>query len=216
MNNPPLPISYIHMSYFFPKSESDARIEVKGSRFIGRLYPVENQLEAKKMLRQIKDKYKDATHNCWAFRVSISRGDFEARSSDEGEPSGTAGRPILECLEERQIGDALLVVSRYFGGTKLGLGGLNRAYRRCAREVIARSQLEEKPETAAFNLRFPYDYEPMMRNHLYRNDGQIDFSHYGDDVVWKVSFPEISAEKFLQGAGDICRGELEIRSIEED
>jgi len=198
------------MSYLYPQKSGEAKIEIKGSRFIGRLVCAENISEAEGKLLEIKNEFRDATHNCWAYRLHTGDGKFEFRYNDEGEPSGTAGKPIFDSMEEKNIGDALLVVTRYFGGTKLGMGGLSRAYRQCARETISNAILSEKIELTEFELRFPYIYEPVMRSHLHRSDGNLEFSRYEDSVTWKVNIPKIAAAVFIELAKDICRGDLEI------
>lgn len=195
--------------YFSPLDENQAKTMVKGSRFIGRIVPVKSRDEAERAILRIKDEFKDAAHNCWAYRI-FSGGSEEIRFSDEGEPSGTAGKPILESLKERNIGDSLLVVTRYFGGIKLGMGGLSRAYRDCARQTIAGCRLQESVETAALEMCFPYSYDSPLRILLQRMEGRIDTSHYQTDVRWVISIPESRREEFTSIARDICRGEVKI------
>ncbi|NQS97019.1 MAG: YigZ family protein [candidate division Zixibacteria bacterium] len=199
------------MSYFIPKTECEAKTEIKDSRFIGRIIPVCSRENAEIKLKQVKEKFRDAAHNCWAYR--IMSGGESIRFSDEAEPSGTAGKPILESILERNIGDALLVVTRYFGGTKLGIGGLSRAYRNCAREVIAKCKLEEKAEILKLEMHFLYCYEPQLRNFLYKSEGAIDFSYYEQYVIWKITIPEKTADEFISKCTDICRGDLQIIPI---
>ena len=107
-------------------------LKVKGSKFIASIIHSDNKFIAEKKYQEFKQKYYDASHNCYAYR--ISENDF--RYSDDGEPSGTAGLPIFKVLENNEIFEALLVVTRYFGGTKLGTGGLARAYSDAALECI--------------------------------------------------------------------------------
>ncbi len=198
-----------------PEQECEAKTEVKGSRFIGRILPVSSRGEAKARLREIRAKYHDATHNCWAYRI-IEGGVFEERFSDEGEPSGSAGKPIVESLRERDIVNALLVVTRYFGGTKLGIGGLSRAYRECARSVISLSSLAEVVDSLEFELSFSYPFEPALKNLLRKLEGTIESSSYQANVVWRVSVPKARADEFTETAGNICRGELEMKVYDND
>ena len=200
------------MSYFIPKAECEAKTEVKDSRFIGRIIPVCSQENTEVKLKKVREKFRNADHNCWAYRI-ISGGEESIRFSDEAEPSGSAGKPILESMLERNIGDALLIITRYFGGTKLGIGGLSRAYRNCAREVIAKCALEEKVKLIRSEMHFLYCYEPQLRNHLYRSGGSIDFSYYEQYVIWKVTIPEAESDEFFNKCKDICRGDLQIIRI---
>lgn len=202
------------MSYLTPKTECTAKTDVKNSRFIGSLLKVKSKSDAEQKLQEVKAAYNDATHNCWAYRIS-DEGEIEFRFSDEGEPSGTAGKPILESLEEGNIIDALLVVSRYFGGTKLGMGGLNRAYRKCARETISNCAFEDKVETVRLEMHFLYCFEAQLRNLLYRFKGTIEFSYYEQHVIWKVVMPQSTFDEFLNTCRDICRGEIEIKVVKE-
>ncbi|HEY0787061.1 MAG TPA: YigZ family protein, partial [Thermoanaerobaculia bacterium] len=114
---------------------SEAEIKITRSSFLAIVFPVESEEGFHALLEAIQKKYFDATHQCWAFRVRNADGEHH-RSSDAGEPSGTAGRPILAALESAELFNAACVVVRYFGGTKLGTGGLARAYRDAAREAL--------------------------------------------------------------------------------
>ena len=203
------------MSYFHPAGEARSKIEVKGSRFLAQIYPAQSRKEAEDRIAAVKSEFRDATHNCWAFRIYLAEGGFDFRSSDEGEPSGSAGRPILKSLEERNVADAVIIVTRYFGGTKLGMGGLSRAYRQAARGVIAECALREKLEMKRYEIHFRYCYEPMMRNHLYRSGGEMEFSYYEAFVIWRIAVPKETSQNFLRLASDICRGEIEIKLMGE-
>ena len=201
------------MSFFYPKSPGRSRTEVKGSRFIGSLEHVTSRIEAEKIIRQFKLKFSDASHNCFAYRVLNPDGSEYHRFSDEGEASGTAGKPILDSLSEKNIFEALLIVSRYFGGTKLGIGGLNRAYRECARSAIAAADLEEKVESRQILLHFDYQHEPQIKNLIFRMKGIIDSSVFNDQVRYSVTLPSGDCDEFLLKAKDICRGQLNYELI---
>lgn len=202
------------MKTFRPKFETEARIEVKKSRFIGRIIPVESKSEAEETLKSVKKSFSDAIHNCWAYRIGAGDGAI-FRFSDEGEPSGTAGKPILESLEERNISNALLVVTRYFGGVKLGMGGLSRAYRECARAVIAGARLKEMVEMVKFKMHFLYSFEPQLRSRVYELKGCVNRSFYSQNVLWEVEIPKSCSDNFCGEALEICRGQLEIEIIGE-
>ena len=108
--------------------------KIKGSRFIANIYPIQNKEEAEEHLNSLRKEHYDATHNCYAYILG-SQG-LEYRANDDGEPNGSAGNPILFSIKKYKLSDVLLVVTRFYGGTKLGVGGLGRAYGGTAEEVI--------------------------------------------------------------------------------
>lgn len=122
-------------AYRTPKSESEIEILINKSRFIGRCFPVCNEEEALSVLARVRRMHSDATHNCWAYNL---RGGI-MRFSDDGEPGGTAGMPIMDTLIRSDTQDSIIVVTRYFGGILLGSGGLTRAYSKSASEALARA-----------------------------------------------------------------------------
>ena len=153
------------MAYRTVKQPGEAELVIKRSRFIGRCFPVADEQEALRLLEQVRRQHWDATHNCYAYSVGVSGAC--ARYSDDGEPSGTAGLPMMETLRRSGVTDALVVVTRYFGGILLGAGGLVRAYSaaeaaagRSAGEVVMR-------ECVRLSLETPYPLwgrvEPLLR-----------------------------------------------------
>ena len=120
-------------SYFAVAFNTENEIVIERSRFITHVFYVETEKDAKDALSAIKKKYQDATHNCYAFVTDFG---LTSRSSDDGEPSGTAGAPIMEVLKNQKLINTLVVVTRYFGGIKLGAGGLVRAYGKSASEAL--------------------------------------------------------------------------------
>lgn len=126
----------------------------RGSRFIAYAYPMANKESFKSILHQLKKEHPKAVHHCFAYRMGISGDHF--RSSDDGEPSGTAGKPILGQIDSRQLTDILIVVVRYFGGTLLGVPGLINAYKTVAAQVIEKLTIIEKPILVNYTLEFDY------------------------------------------------------------
>ncbi len=141
------------------KGSSEGYYREKGSRFIARTFHVECEEEAKEHILQMKKEYHDARHHCYAFRIQPENEFF--RSSDDGEPSGTAGKPILNQILSAELFDILVVVIRYFGGTKLGVAGLIRAYKTAAREAIG--QAEVVIPVISRNMTLFFDYSLMNR-----------------------------------------------------
>jgi len=125
-----------------------------GSRFIAHIYPVESEEEVKGIVENLKKEYHDARHHCYAYRLGHTREKF--RANDDGEPSGSAGRPILGQIDSNLLSDVLIVVVRYFGGIKLGIPGLIRAYKSSSADAIAAARIIEKIATKRFRLSFGY------------------------------------------------------------
>lgn len=130
-------------SYQRIAKEARASLKIEKSEFIGIAFPIEAENEFSGGLRRIEKEFHSATHHCWAFRTGHGK-DQHSRSSDAGEPSGTAGKPILTAIESHELSDTALVVVRYYGGVKLGTGGLARAYRDAAREVLGSAEIEQR------------------------------------------------------------------------
>ena len=120
--------------YYTITVQNRAEIKVKGSRFIATAIPVRSKEQAMTVLEQIRAEFYDASHNCYAYRLGIGGLDF--RTADDGEPSGSAGKPMLFMLQKYDVSDILIVVTRYFGGIKLGIGGLARAYSDASQEAL--------------------------------------------------------------------------------
>jgi len=129
----------------------------KSSKFIAHAFPVESESEAKEAIEEIKKKFHDARHHCYAYMIGPDKSCF--RSNDDGEPSGTAGKPILNQILSKDITNVCVVVVRYFGGTKLGVSGLINAYKTAAREALDHSNVEERTIDEVYSLEFEY---PLM------------------------------------------------------
>lgn len=126
----------------------------RGSKFIGYAYPIRSEEEVKGIIQQLKSEHPKARHHCWALRLSPDRNVF--RINDDGEPSGTAGRPILNTLLSQDLTNVLLVVVRYFGGTLLGVPGLINAYKTAAQKALTTAEVIEKTVNDQYQLRFDY------------------------------------------------------------
>lgn len=153
------------MAYRTVKQPGEAELVIKRSRFIGRCFPVADEQEALRLLEQVRRQHWDATHNCYAYSVGVSGAC--ARYSDDGEPSGTAGLPMMEALHRSGVTDALVVVTRYFGGILLGAGGLVRAYSAAAAAAVRSAGEVEMRECVRLSLETPYPLwgrvEPLLR-----------------------------------------------------
>lgn len=146
--------SQIQDSYRSIASESRGLFKDNGSRFIAHAYPVETEEEVKQIVASLKKEYYDARHHCYAYRLGHTGERF--RANDDGEPSGSSGRPILGQIDSNGLSDILIVVVRYFGGIKLGIPGLIRAYKTSAADAIANAQTITKIASRPYRLTFGY------------------------------------------------------------
>lgn len=141
--------------YRTPVAHAEYRQKIERSEFLGMAFPVTTDQEFFSELQQIEKRYFDATHHCWAFRL-FGGGETRQRSADAGEPSGTAGKPILSAMEGADVHDLGLVVVRWYGGVKLGSGGLARAYRETAAQTLKVARLEDRFVYERFSLIVPF------------------------------------------------------------
>jgi uncharacterized YigZ family protein len=182
---------------------------VKGSRFIASAAFVQSETGAGEFIERTVRRYHDATHNCYAYRVGI--GDRAIiRHSDAGDPSGTAGRPILEAILARNLTDAVVLVTRYFGGTKLGTGGLARAYRECAGKALDSAGTVRKLLAQEFHLRFPYELTRGVRKVIVQYQARIVDQQYGETVEFSISIRQSKAEALREELQIMGRGRVEI------
>ena len=149
-------------SFLTLKNPSSAEIKITKSKFISSAFPVKSQPEVSDHLIEVKKKYYDASHHPYAYRLGIDENDF--KMSDDGEPSGSSGKPILETIDKFQLTDVLIVVTRYFGGTKLGVGGLRRAMSEAAELCLSNAEIVEQLITEKISLEFEYTFMNVIMN----------------------------------------------------
>lgn len=167
-------------SYLTVKGSSENTTEIKRSKFIATLAHVDNAEEAERFVRSVRKKYSDATHNCYAY-VADEKG-LSVRFSDDGEPSGTAGQPMLEVLKKRGLYKTAVVVTRYFGGIKLGASGLVGAYADSVAQALDAACLAEMRECALFRFRCGYSEYACLEQGLLRAGAVNERTEYGDEV----------------------------------
>lgn len=176
--------------------------EVKKSRFICRAAPAASAVQALAFLEQVSERR--ATHNCWAYRV----GD-QARCSDDGEPGGTAGRPIQGAIDKQQVDRVVLVVTRYFGGIKLGAGGLVRAYGGVAARCLQQGRLQELPRLARRKLRVPLAYLGLVRALLGRHQATLISEVYdAAEATLCLELEADAVEPMEQALADATAGQV--------
>jgi uncharacterized YigZ family protein len=152
----------IRDSYKSIASRADGLFKDNGSRFIAQAYPVESEEEVREIVAALRKEYHDARHHCYAYRLGYLGDRF--RANDDGEPSGSAGRPILGQIDAAGLSDVLVVVIRYFGGIKLGIPGLIRAYKTSTADALSQARVVEKVAGKTFRLRFGYlAMNPVMK-----------------------------------------------------
>ncbi|MEN9465590.1 MAG: hypothetical protein RL217_1771 [Pseudomonadota bacterium] len=191
------------MSYLRPDATAGFELEVKKSRFIGLAFPAQSREEALAHLAHTQTRFPDARHYCWAYVVGNPDNAASLAASDDGEPSGTAGKPILNVLMHKEIGDIMLIVVRYFGGIKLGAGGLTRAYSQAADGVVQKLSLVRPVTMRIWHFRCAFAHEQYLRHFLSLQQGEILEIHYGQEVEGTLSLPQdiAQADKVLQGQG---------------
>lgn len=199
--------------YPIPAKETRIEIEVKKSRFVATIAPVFTVEEAKAFVARMKDEFGDASHNVPAFVVGFGAS-VTAHCSDDGEPSGTAGRPALAVLQGSGLGDAAVVVTRYYGGTNLGTGGLVRAYGDAVREVLAAVPRAEKVPTHTVMLAVPYNYVERIRLLAEEYGGQIEDEEFAADVTYTIQFTVEKFPEFQETLNEMSHGSLAAEIIE--
>ena len=167
--------------------------KTKGSRFIGEASPAATEAEAEVHLAAVRKREHAATHWCWAWRLGLEGDAF--RYSDDGEPNGSAGAPILRQIDARELTNTVVVVTRYYGGTKLGTGGLVRAYGEAASEVLDAARIVERVIRVPVRLRFAYDDTSPAMHTVSRFDAEVAEQHYSNDteLVVRVRRSEVAA-----------------------
>lgn len=196
--------------YPAPAGIVQAEDVIKRSRFIGTAGPASTVEEAQAFIDRLREHYSDATHNAWAFTVGI--GDSAVRGmSDDGEPSGTAGQPILARIDGSDLGDLVVVVTRYYGGTKLGTGGLVRAYGGVAGEAIKALNVVEKVRMKHINLEdVHYSHYGPLRGIIEAHGGQVVEEEFGEAVYLRVLIPLDRLSPFAAAVRDATAGAIKV------
>lgn len=194
------------LGYFAAGGAVRHEIVINRSRFIATVSPIGDYGEAVEFIADIKKEHSAATHNCYAF-ISNEIG-TEQRFSDDGEPQGTAGQPMLEVLKKRGIRMTAVVVTRYFGGVKLGAGGLVSAYTRAVAEALDKCNVVHWLPSKLYTLRCGYSNYQMLQNALKDMTYSISSTDYSNNVTVKIAFPEDEAENCLTKLTDALSGNI--------
>lgn len=191
--------------YLVPTQFGEDEFTEKRSRFIGRVWPVETEEEALERIQQVKKQHYDATHNCWAYIIK----DGATRFSDDGEPGGTAGMPMVQVLQREGLYNIVCVVTRYFGGILLGAGGLVRAYTKGAKIAVDAAGKSMKRVWTAVYLPCPYTYYERVKLEVEAFGGILRDSRFGAEVELEILLPEQRTEAFFARITDMTSGTVE-------
>ena len=184
------PVQSSRRAYDSPADALEVEYEIKKSRFIGRAARAQSREDAMAMLAQAKQDYPDARHHCWAYLIGDPHSPLTAAMSDDGEPSGTAGKPILNVLQHKNVGDIMLIVIRYFGGIKLGAGGLVRAYSHSAQQVMSELTTETQIPMCTAVVYGSYALEQSLRHWLSGHGGCVIQMEYAEQVACHLQLPD--------------------------
>jgi uncharacterized YigZ family protein len=201
------------MSYITVKEYGEASFEEKKSEFIGYAKRVNTEEEAKEFVNEIKSKHKQARHNCFAYVIGQNMG--IQRYSDDGEPQGTAGIPILEVMKKSGITDCAVVVTRYFGGILLGAGGLTRAYTKAASMAVKEAGVIEKVDGLKLTVKIEYDLLGKVQYLCAKNSWHIEEIQYMDYVELFVFVETSSVEVMEKEITNLTSGKAEMVRSEE-
>lgn len=199
------------MSYKTVKKDAFAETEIKKSRFLAHIAEVRSEEEAEALIKETRKKYYDASHSCSAYILNSDKG--IRHSSDDGEPSGTAGKPILDVISGAGLSNVIVIVTRYFGGTELGTGGLVRAYSGATAEVLKNSEIVEVTDARLTEFVIDYGLLPKLQ-HICMELGIIIYeTEYFEKVKISVLITEKASGKFFKELIEITAGMLDENSV---
>lgn len=200
--------------YTAPRATFQKELEIKKSIFLATLILVKNEEEAQEAIAKMKKEKRDATHNCSAYRIGTER--IYEKSSDDGEPQGTAGHPMLHVLQMNELTNTLAIVTRWFGGIKLGAGGLTRAYTQSLADAVKEADLVRYTPHEKYTVSFPYTTAGAFENHIKGTDIIVKDRQFSDKVtVTFLTLPD-KAETHTRWLTDATGGKAEIQNDGEE
>ena len=197
--------------YFIPAGNGEAEFVEKRSSFLGHVRMVETEDEAKAFVAEMKKKYYDARHNCWCYIIRNGA----VRYSDDGEPQGTAGIPMLEVFKREGIENVVCVVTRYFGGVLLGAGGLLRAYTKSAKDALDAAGVSVVRRWVKADVPCTYSLLERVKGECAAVNGVVEDVEYGAQVCVKALLPEENVELFTARIADVTAGSSEVKTTGE-
>lgn len=184
-----------NFSFYTIQDSSEGYYKESGSKFLAFAYQVDSEDEIKKKIEHLRKKYFDATHHCFAWILGPDKARF--RAVDDGEPNHSAGDPILGQIRSKNLTNVLVVVVRYYGGVKLGVGGLIQAYKLAAEEALNNAQIIEREVTEKFLIRYPYDETPEVMKLIKDFDVKILNQEYLEDCLLKAQVKLKERDEFI-------------------
>lgn len=197
--------------YLVPSRPSETEFTEKRSTFIGHVFPVETEEEARVRIGEMKKKYHDARHNCWCYLIK----DGPVRYSDDGEPQGTAGQPMLAVFQKEGVVNACCVVTRYFGGVLLGAGGLVRAYTQSAKDALDAAGISVVRRWVELAVECPYSFLERVKLACAAQGGVVGEIEYATAVTVHALLPEGGAEAFRARMTELSAGGIEAAELGE-
>lgn len=198
--------------YLVPAGAGEAEFTEKRSRFLGHVFPVETEEEARACIEQVKKRHHDARHNCWCFRLKENGAE---RYSDDGEPQGTAGQPMLGVFQKEGVWNVCCVVTRYFGGILLGAGGLVRAYTQSAKDALDAAGIAQIRRWTRGAVVCPYALFERVKLEAERAGGVLEEITYTDAVRLHLLLPEGGAETFSARITELTAGSVSLEVLGE-
>ncbi|CAD5287804.1 IMPACT family member YigZ [Alteromonas sp. 38] len=186
------------MSYPVPAQQIETLYEIKKSKFIAFAAFADSREAAMAHLANVKQQYPDARHHCWAYLLGNPHSPSSAAMADDGEPSGTAGKPILNVLQHKGVGDVMVIVTRYFGGIKLGAGGLVRAYSASAQQAMEQLPTREEVRLYDVSINIDFKHEQFIRHLCEQFSGKVVRCNYAQHVTVDVQLPSHAIDEFQE------------------
>jgi uncharacterized YigZ family protein len=191
------------------KEPARGELKIRGSRFIALVKKVTTEEEAGQAIAEVIKEFRDATHHCYAWRVGHGRS-LKYRYSDNGEPNHTAGLPIFKAIENRNLSNILVVVVRYFGGIKLGTGGLIRAYTKVTNDLLKECEIEKNFQVETVMFKTSFEFVSLVHNIIATFKATLKDSSFGENVVFTVDIRQSKYKEFLTKLKDATNGQVEI------
>lgn len=195
-----------------PAGIGRAELEVKKSRFIGTVRRIQTPQEAKEWVAREREAHPGARHVVHAFLIGSPNSEV-AGMHDDGEPKGTSGRPVLDAIRASGIRNVLVTITRYFGGTKLGTGGLVRAYGDCARAALENTPTIEVRSEIGYRIRLPYEFYDSLVRFLDSRGCRREGEEFGEEVSLIVHLPKEGSDQYLEEIQNLCRGRCRMESL---
>ena len=199
--------------YLVPFEDAESEFTEKRSRFISHLWRVESEAEARARIEEMKKKYYDARHNCWCYL--LKEGNI-VRYSDDGEPQGTAGQPMLNVFQREEVANVCCVVTRYFGGVLLGAGGLTRAYTKGAKDALDAAGIARMSLWTVWDVPCTYPLLERVKLDIAAAGGVIRDTAYGADITLRAAFLQENASAFGKKLTELSAGRLQMTAVGEE